>query len=582
MDAFELKPNKTAFVYYPQLKAVAIFVFIFLLLLPLAQNTLLRPTLLIILFVLTLAVLLYSVSRSVAYSKTRYVFRRDKVIYETGGILSNSRTELALRNITHVLLVRPFLENRLFGTGHVIIQAAGAAGAEVRAMSIDEPEALYRFVKKLMKDAGFSMNDSKLIQHEKPAPSAVLIETIGTVFVVLFFIGSCGFVVIVPLIMCAGAFGMAIVGAIVVGVLFLAIIHYLDLINRDYWIYEDLIVYDEGFLTKVDSFLPIENLSDSKTTQSFVDRLFNFYDVGVSCQGTGQEIHFKNISKGLQMEENIGRLIRDSSSLIKRKSKIAETPRLAIESERSKLPVDTHFEKELRMDSQKTTGEALIIATIISSMLIALLSVLGFLLVGVVLAIPLFGISLISASIRISANRFFIKSKSFASKYVFLHTHDLEFSNEKVTGIQFNEGIFDRMFGTFSVTIMSIGATSDMRFINIPNSDELKKSILSKVGISDEELTHSTKSEFSIVEMFKANLPLMTIFVLLLTGLIYMGLTEIVFLLVAIILAFISVISMNYLSLFYSTSKLYFYKNHIYAKRGVINKTDIFALYDDI
>ena len=582
MDTLELKPNKIAFVYYPSLKTAVILMTIFLLLVLLAPGFLSGSVLLLVLVAMGLVILLRFASRSVAYGKTRYVFMRDKIVYETGGILFNTRTELTVRNITHVMLVRPFIENKLFGTGHVIIEAAGAAGAEVRAMSVDEPRALYQLVQNMMKDAGFSMDDSKLIRHEKPAHIAALLETLGIVLFVLFFIGVYGFGFIAVFITGVGILGIMLLLTILLILFFLAIVHYLDLINRDYWIYGGMIVYDEGFLTKVDSFLPIENLSDSNTTQSFVDRLFNLYDVTVSCQGTGQEIHFKNISNGLQMEKDISNLIQGSESLIGEKSKIRETPRLAIESERSELSVDTSFEKELRVDYRRAMGEAMIISTMISAALITMFTIPGLFIIGVIFSIPVYIIAFILASIRISANRFSIKSKSFASRYMFLHTTDLEFSNEKVTGIQFNEGILDRMFGTFSVIIMSIGATSDMRFINIPSSEELKRSILAKVGISDEELIYATQSEFSIGELFKANLPLMSIFIGLLSILVYLGLNETVFMLIAILLLVITVVYIIYLSLFYATSKLYFHKNYIHAKRGVINKTDIFALYDDI
>ena len=62
--------------------------------------------------------------------------------------------------------------------------------------------------------------------------------------------------------------------------------------------------YKEGFLSKNYSFIPIENLSDSTLTQTFIDKIFRLYDVKISCQGSKQEIHFKNMLNGQKLESN--------------------------------------------------------------------------------------------------------------------------------------------------------------------------------------------------------------------------------------------------------------------------------------
>jgi membrane protein YdbS with pleckstrin-like domain len=583
MGSYELKPNKTAFVTYAFIKSfIASLLGIFLLWLVLNwfYPGLIPHLTAIILIALSFAYNLFN--RQIMYKKTRYVLTKDKIYFETGGIFSNSNTELAVRNITHVLLIRPFIENRLFGTGQVIIQAAGAAGAEISMLSLDDPQAVYKGVQHIMKESGFSLSASKLIQHEKPQPTAAAFESIGSILLILFLLVGYfpGLVVALGAI---GIFGNILGLLAIFAIFFFAIVHYLDLINRDYWIYKDVIIYDEGFLTKVDSFLPIENLSDSNTTQTFVDKIFNFYDVTVSCQGTGQEIRFKNIAHGLQMEENISGLLRDSSSLIGKKTSSVQKPRLAIESERSDLAVDSTYSKELRMDPNKMFMTALVAALILSALFIGISLPFGsIVIIGIILSIIVVAAFLIAAAISISANTFYIKPKSFASKHSFMATRDLEFSNEKVTGIQFTRGLFDRMYGTFSVLIMSIGATSDIKFINIPYSDDLKERILSKLGILGEDISYSTESKFSIPEMFKAHIGSFLVLFIVSAALVYLGLSSTFYLILALVIILLALIVIAYKHLFYQTSKLYFHKDYIHASRGVINKTNIYALYDDI
>ena len=44
---------------------------------------------------------------------------------------------------------------------------------------------------------------------------------------------------------------------------------------------DDVLVYEEGFLTRDDAFIPSENLADSNTHRTLVDRILGLFDVRV-------------------------------------------------------------------------------------------------------------------------------------------------------------------------------------------------------------------------------------------------------------------------------------------------------------
>ena len=70
-----------------------------------------------------------------------------------------------------------------------------------------------------------------------------------------------------------------------------------------------MVVYEEGFLTRDNAFIPFENIADSNTRRTFVDQLLGLYDVHVSCQGSGQEIRFRRLARGAQLSGAIDQLI---------------------------------------------------------------------------------------------------------------------------------------------------------------------------------------------------------------------------------------------------------------------------------
>ena len=87
------------------------------------------------------------------------------------------------------------------------------------------------------------------------------------------------------------------------------VLHFLDLSRRTYRVYNDVVVYEEGFLTRENAFIPYENIADAATKRSPFDQILNLYDVLVSCQGSSAEIKFRRLRRGMELSNAIDHLV---------------------------------------------------------------------------------------------------------------------------------------------------------------------------------------------------------------------------------------------------------------------------------
>jgi len=583
MEPTIIKPNRSAFVSFRfgvllffSLIALAVLFFV----LPMAFP-----------FGLLIAVLVnvfYYWNLSVQFRKAFYEFHGERIVAKGGGILSNYQTELIVKNITHVTVVRPFLRHKFFGVGNVKIESAGSGAVEIFLNSIEKPMEKYEFVQGLMKSNGFSLQKKELVQHEKPAKLGVLFEVfgyfVGSIFAFLWF----GIVFISPLAILAesGFFGVMLVSSlgilIIVLVLLYFVFRYLDLINRDYWIYEDAIVYDEGFLTKHDSFIPIENISDSTLTQGLFEKIFSLFDITISCQGSAQEIKFKNIKNGELMEKNIDAFIEKSQGFSKKEMpKKTSAPQLTGFAGAVSLP-ETGFTGTFKMNLKRAVAPIFLVVGVI--MLLGILTGLLFpmallSIVGVVVGISIVGglAWIVIISIIVSSTTYFINKKSIDQKFDFIVKKNSEFSNEKITGVSFKENFIDDWLGTFSVDFWSIGSSVDLSFQHLVKSNEFVQSIKEKFGVLGKDELYKTESVFSVSTWMKAWFPGVILGVI---GIAVLSLFGLVLFAVPVLVVF--VIAMVYLHFYYKTSKIYFYKDYVCFEKGIFFRYKHYALYDNI
>ena len=191
----KLRPDKKAFIISKFLRSAFIISIVFMLGL-IAEIFFTRKVfsypfyLTIIAYVFTMMMIYFLIH--VTYKKEIYMIQKDKLIRESGSLFSDRQTELIVKNITHVTLVKPYLENKFFRTGSILIESAGSAGTEILWRSIDNPDKMYGYIQKLMQVNGFSLKKGNIVQEERPSTLGVFFETLkyalGVFFSVLFIL----------------------------------------------------------------------------------------------------------------------------------------------------------------------------------------------------------------------------------------------------------------------------------------------------------------------------------------------------------------------------------------------------------
>ena len=586
MNEKEFKPKKIAFVAVPFSKAFIIYIALALLatlgIFARIDNPafylLILWTVFFLVSVLTLTHLLRR------YKKEKYIFRENKIIRRSGTFFTDSETELNLKNITHVNLTLPYVENILFKTGHIHIQSAGSGGVEVPISSIENSQKVYSDIADSMKRIGFSLKKEKLVQEETPSPIGAFKDVFSGVVISLFSI----FVFLQAFVF--GILGMEFIkelqqhmvfmflGIMAIGIFVLYIIlrftfRFLDLLMRVYKIYPDTITYYEGFLTRVHSFIPVENLADVATDRTFFDRILGLYDVKISCQGSGQELLFKNVINGKKMEKNVYQLIKASKSLesVSESKKAEEKITTKKKEEGQKAKNDL----KVKTSSHRIEPARTLLPYIPFVLLLPLLILIFPLLIAV-------GAMFISSLIAVCCTTYRIKEKSVEERFQFLSASQAEFSFDKVTGIVIKENFIDKMFNTFSIHFWSIGSSKNIVFKNIKKTTALKNKILKLGGVDGSELVYKVKPDFSFKNFVMANIPILAI----LSVAFFASIVGSFFIFLIIPLIFLIPISIIlfyiYRVFYYKYCGLYFYKNYVMQKQGILFRSYYYSKYENI
>ncbi|RLI98896.1 MAG: hypothetical protein DRP06_04505 [Candidatus Aenigmatarchaeota archaeon] len=576
---YKLKPNRASYVDYSFFKISLGLFLIFVIIYSIASLVLKEYVLFVVIFFIAIELFNYY-SLNVQYRKESYTFFKDKIIYNSGGIFSNSETELIIKNITHVTMKLPYLENKLLKTGNVVIESAGSGVSEIFLKSIDNTNKMYEYIEKIMQYNGFKLSKSKLVQKERPSSIGVFFEVfrnlVTTLIIMAWFffdteLSIIRFVLENQLFLYLSGF----LALLVFG--FLAF-RFLDLKKRVYSIYSDTITYSEGFLSKNYSFIPIENLSDSTITQTIIDKIFGLYDVKISCQGTKQEVLFKNMANGKEMESNIDKLISETNSLVGTgKQQISKTNKQTAKSSKSKtqithtsktLPRDTNFTAEYKMDTKRTMLPLLIILPIC-------LILFPLMILWIIISIQI--------AIKINSTKYFVKSNSIEERYNFISSKNKEFTNDKIMSVIFKESFIDKWFNTCSIHFWSIGSSEDIKFENIKKSDGIYQALLAKSGIGAQEEIYKMDSNFKIIDFLKANLFITLIFTIILLGSSYFAFAiNMLIAIVPVVMVVLCIFIIIYKIIYYKKSNFTYFKDYVYFTRGIFFKDFYYVLYDNI
>jgi uncharacterized membrane protein YdbT with pleckstrin-like domain len=575
-ESHSLKPDVAAFLYFPIIKRLAILailmpgLFVFL-----GKIGIPYPTNLLYSFVaFGVAGIIWFVLLSVRYKKESYLFLPDKIIRKSGTIISDHETELVIRNITHIDMTLPFIENKLFHTGTISIDSAGSGRSEIMLRSIGKPKEFFIYVEKLMKTNGFSLKLDSLVQQERPATIGVILETFSRFALTLFKIIALFFYValtifeegmdlsfLADLDLVMIAIPIALAGLIYAAARFFFI--FLDLKMRVYQVYQDGITYSEGFLTKHESMIPFENLSDTEITQTIFDRILGLYDVKVSCQGSGQEILFKNMENGPTFKKTVDSLIKSSDVKIEK----AQAKRMKAAAVQKKIVRDTSFTTELRMDRGRVLKEVFL------ALIIMWFPPLIF----------YWGFYLVWSLIKVSATKYVVNSNSIEEHFQFINKKDVEFSVDKIMAIMIRRNLFDQWFGSCQIHFWSIGSSADIKFKNVKMDSDLIANILTKIGVREEDVIYDITSRFSFREFIRAHIYLTSLFVMVCGFILGLGVFVNSLFYAALVIPFmLLVVTYLYLGAVYRRTDIKFTGTHVAYKTGFLVKDRYYALYDNI
>ncbi|MFA5763692.1 MAG: PH domain-containing protein [archaeon] len=573
-----IKPNKTAFVSFSIVKSLIIWTIIFLI----GFFTFGLEVGIGIGIIIILRTIWKFLNLNAAYKKTHFDFLEDKIVVYYGNLFSDSSIEIVIDRITHVYLIKPFLENKLFNVGTVMIELAGSAIPEGVFILINNSEQIYEQIRNVMQERGFKLTKQELLQKDTPNILGVIFETIKIAifgFIGLIWIGS----IILGIIMVfSPQLGGIITLIVFIFYLLFIIKTFFELKIREYYIYTDTIEYFEGFLTKVSSFMPAENLANADITQTLIDKIFDLYDVKISCQGSNHEILFKNLKQGLEMEKHIDNLIQTTKQLdhLENKKVNDEVIKFKINpAAKEKLIKDTTFTAELKINFKR-------LALIPSSILFTILILINFF--GLILGLLPISLSLseflvliilgtlIGGLIASSSTIYKITPNGIAHNFDFLFKKNIEFANDKITGIVISRSIIDRWMNTFSVTFFSIGSSTNIIFNAINYSQELEEKLLSKFGVIVEDTMFDIKPNMTLGNFFKQNIVILIIDFLLIIGSIF------IFPAISIFLILITILIIIYKSAFYKRVEAKFAYDFIAYNEGIWFVKTTYATYDNI
>lgn len=394
----------------------------------------------------------------VAWTKERYEVHDHHLVAHSGGLASDRTLTLDLKNVTHVRQHLPWIRYRFFDVGDVVVQSAGRASAEVVFRSVRDPDGLTATLRGLLQDSGFALTGGTLIHSESPSTVGALAECASIGAGVVIFLSWAGMGVAGTGFAAAGGLGLALAGLGALagfgGLAAWLALHFFDLKQRTYEIYDDVVEYREGFLSRTNAFIPVENLADAGAKQTFLDQILGLYDVKVSCQGSGSEITFRRLAGGKEMQAAIRKLVdgaqarrelavQEARATTTQDSDDAQEGSSRAPAER--VPADQAWTAELRMQTTRA-------------------------LMG-------------KAFLRAFGTKYSVGAASVASRYQLIGQQQLEFAYDKVTGVQVRTGPLDGVFGTFTVRIWSIGSAMPLDLAHVRRADVDLPALLRQCGI---------------------------------------------------------------------------------------------------
>ncbi|MFW5719605.1 MAG: PH domain-containing protein [Candidatus Dojkabacteria bacterium] len=526
------KPDKRAFILLPLARTAIIFAGI---LIVGVVISLVLSTFFLVIILLVVLIILYALitwNKFVQFRKEVYEFHSNKIVHRSGSIINDSLTELPVRNITNVSQIFPFIEFKLFGTNHILIDSAASGASSIVLSSLQGNEGVITLLKKNLDSNGLQVDESQLIQHMKPSRVGFAISISKTIFNALLFLLIFGvFDIGLSTILSFVSPELALITlplflVVLLVVVLVFFVKYQDIAHTDYFLYEEVLVYRNGFMTREYSFMPAENLTDTSLTQDIFEKIFNVQNIVLNTKGTSRNIAFKYLKDAQSFSEQIRSVIRgqtlhdtpatttngdiltnveESGELHSQDVPAKDQTQGAAREQGIQRVYDNHTTVSFRSNPLRAC-----FASILSLFFFIPFGILVFLFPVIILGLVPNIVYFVSSSnnvFRVLFRTFHIEKQSIRQTYSFLSTQTLEFRLEKITSFVVSENYIDRLFNTVTITLFSQGAGETIQLLYINKNDTLIPLLYEKIGIHQPESTLLEKfhSKFSARDWFKNN-----------------------------------------------------------------------------
>lgn len=556
----ELKPNKLSFLIFWWYKIILwiILNIIWLIILYINPNAIILPIIFFILFIF------FFIMWFIAYKKENYEFKNDKIIYSYWWIFSDNQIEIDYNKITQVIMYLPFIENKIFNTWMIIIKTAWSWTGKVLIRNINNYNEIYNEIQNKMHQNWIKLEAKNLVLESKPHFIWILWESTKSIFwniIVLFYF----------IFWFLDEFwknnnwnyfenkATLITWFIFISIIFIIIVigftlRYLDYKKRLYQVYDDSVFYNEWFLSKVYSFLPMEKVSDIENSQWFISKIFWIHDLIISSEWSNNKVSFLNMTNWIKMTETI-KYLKEHISINTYNN-----------SQNDTIIIEGQNQEEIIIQNNSTIKNIFynkdFVWEYFPDMKKTLL--LNLPLILIIYWIPVAIINLIKAKFTI----FKIWQTSFEYKFDFIFTKQSSFSIDKITQVIITESILDKIFWTCSIAFSTIWSSETLTFSNIKIQNKLYENILSKIWIHKEETKKQIKTAFSLKDFYLSHIFFSTFFIIFSALMLFIPLILVVV----------------YYKYYYSTKNYShnIYQTYIESEYWLIIKTKKFAKLTDI
>ncbi|MGM0608799.1 MAG: PH domain-containing protein [Candidatus Muiribacteriota bacterium] len=557
----------------------------------------------------------------ISYDKEKYYFKDNKIMFKFGGVFDDAERELKIKNITNVRMKYPWLEYKFLNTGTIYIKSAGTNQAEIVLKNIDNVETTFNKIKKLMDENGFQLKEDKLIQKETPDKLGSLFET-GFIPVIPGLIIK---FIVLALILNQFTEKYLLISFLLVFLNFLynAVYYglkYYDYSMREYKLYNGLITFSEGFLTKHEAFIPVENITNTSINQELYEKFLKIHDIIISCKGTNNQIKFKNMHNSDLFHRNLESVLKDYENKEPAKGQEIEKNH-SIEQKSTvikKSDIKSKSYKTESEDSEKTNNYTATLKpnfsayffNILFSLFNTFLSILIlfvlfktfvwkflpqnivndvrenitglYIFLGFVLFVILAGI--VSQTITLLKTVYYINKSEIKTKFDFLSSRSQSFYTTKITAVTIKEGIIDRLFNTCSIYFSSVGSMDKITFLHINRYEVNTTLLMQKCGMDLKTEKITTKSpSFTVFNYFcsKVYATIINIIFIIFASALTLFIDPIFAgLILLFIVSKIITITLTYYK--YDNSKIDFYSDFIKLKKGFLSVNEYFFSYDNI